>query len=193
MLRKPTLSSNVSNRNSVVLLFWASWLSLLLKLQQNGMFPNRTKAVVANSQQDLGLNKSTSAPAGWHKGRVVSFELICLALAVTWDVELCDYCCDRRTAPPKDCCQSPHLNSHDLWSERARLYKPGCTISASCLEVTWMSHKKNSDKSSQLYYWWTRRKFSGISGCIWKCWKASYSAPILCARICHQEAQAVSL
>lgn len=41
-----------------VLLFWASWLRLVGELQQNGMFPRRTKAAVADSQQNLQLIKS---------------------------------------------------------------------------------------------------------------------------------------
>lgn len=131
----------------VVLPFWASWLRLALKLQQNKMFPRRTKAAVADSQQHLRLIKSTSAPAGGLKGRVASFELTCPALVVTWDVECHGkYRSDQPTAPPEDRRPPRHLSGCDLWSERPSLYKPGCTISAACLEVTpvMSRHKKRT-------------------------------------------------
>lgn len=72
-----------------VLLFWASWLRLVGELQQNGMFPRRTKAAVGDSQQNLQLIKS--APPLLQvdsRAGVVSFELACGALAVTWEVQL---------------------------------------------------------------------------------------------------------
>lgn len=111
--------NKASQSNPVALPFWASWLRLVLKLQQNGMLPRRTKAAVADSQQDLRLIKSSTAPEGELKGRVASFELTCPALVVTWDLVRGDYCSDQPTAPPKDRRQSPHLNGCDLWSERA--------------------------------------------------------------------------
>lgn len=113
---------------------------LALELQQNKRFPRRTKAAVADSQQHLRLIKSTCAPAGGLKGRVASFELACPALAVTWDVELGNYSSDQPTAPPEDRRPPRHLSGCDLWSEPASLYKPGCTISAACLEATRVIH-----------------------------------------------------
>lgn len=115
--------------------------------------PRRTKAAVADSQQDLRLIESSSAPAGELKGRVASFELTSPALALTWDLELSE----QPTAPPKDRRQSPHLSGRDLWSERASLYKPGRTISAALLgsnvSESWAVIKKDTDKSSQFYCW----------------------------------------
>lgn len=68
----------------------------------------------------------SSAPAGGLKGRVVSFELACGALAVTWVVQLGYYHTRLRsgnpagtrragpTAPPKDNHLSQHLKCCDL-------------------------------------------------------------------------------
>lgn len=142
-----------------VLLFWASWLRLVGELQQKKVFPRLTEAAVADSQQNLHLIKNV-APLSLADTRagLASFELVRRALTVTWEVELelgyyhtnwrtylhCDHPAGtrwaRHAAPPKDNHLSQQLNCCDLWSEHARLYRPGCSIYVACLEVTRVSH-----------------------------------------------------
>lgn len=59
------------------------------ELQQKKVFPRLTEAAVADSQQNLHLIKN-AAPLSLADTRagLASFELVCRALTVTWDVEL---------------------------------------------------------------------------------------------------------
>ena len=58
------------------------------ELQQKRVFPRLTEAAVADSQQDLHLIKN-SAPLSLAHSRagLVSFELGCRSLSVTWEVQ----------------------------------------------------------------------------------------------------------
>lgn len=72
--------------------FWASWLWLVGELQQNKVFPRLSEAAVVDSQQDLHLIKSTT-PLSLADSRagLVSFELRCRSLTLTWEVRLGRY------------------------------------------------------------------------------------------------------
>lgn len=138
--------------------FWASWLRLVGELQQKKVFPRLTEAAVADSQQNLHLIKN-AAPLSLADSRagLVSFELGCRSLAVTWEVRLgcCHTGCEtqlhcdhpagtrrtRRSTPPKDGHLSQHPDCCDLWSELARVYRPRRTISITYLKATPASHR----------------------------------------------------
>lgn len=77
----------IDNKTMRILLFWASWLCLVGELQQKKVFPRLTEAAVANSQENLHLIKNVP-PLSLADSRagLVSFELGCRSLAVTWEV-----------------------------------------------------------------------------------------------------------
>ena len=84
--------NDLVNRILRVLLFWASWLWLVGELQQKKVFPRLTEAAVADSQQNLNLIKNAARLSlADSRAGLVSFELACRSLAVTWEVQLNGY------------------------------------------------------------------------------------------------------
>lgn len=79
--------SKKNQTNMSLLPFWASWLWLVDELQQKRLSPRLTEAAVADSQHNLHLIKK-AAPLSRADSRagLVSFELGCRSLTVTWEV-----------------------------------------------------------------------------------------------------------